>query len=125
VFVSPSTMSILTDPVRVQVCPGVTLAFADTPQPALAGAVDVVLDREIDRHNFQTLASGTVLGWIRAGAAWPLRAIDEDGRDLSRDLFQVVDDALVTRTSIVPIMMTTDATSALGDCLFYAVHQRQ
>ena len=125
VFVPAEPMTILTDPVRVRARPGVMLAFADDDRPARTGAVDLVLDREIDRHNFQTLAEGTLLGWLRAGAAWPLVANDEGGQDISRDLFHTVGGELRTRASLVPIMMTTDPKAALGDCLFYAVHQRQ
>ncbi|HEX2659244.1 MAG TPA: succinylglutamate desuccinylase/aspartoacylase family protein [Polyangia bacterium] len=124
-FVSQQPMTLLIDPVRVRTRPGVTLAFADAGYQARAGTVDVVLDREIDRHNFQTLPAGTRLGWLRDATPWPLIAVDQDGEDVSRELFHAVDGALETRTSIVPIMMTTDAASALGDCLFYAVHQRQ
>jgi hypothetical protein len=125
VFVPPQPMSILADPVRVKARAGITLAFADDARAVAAGGVELALDLEIERHNFQTLAPGTVLGWLRPGSSWPLEAMDETGRDLSRELFDVVDGALVTITSLVPIMLTTDAASALGDCLFYAAHQRQ
>lgn len=125
VFVSQQAMTILIDPVRVQTRPGLTLAFAGDGTLARSGSVDLVLDREIDRHNFQTLPARTRLGWLRDPATWPLVAVDQSGQDVSQDLFQAVDGALETRASIVPIMMTTDPVSALGDCLFYAVHQRQ
>ena len=71
----------------------------------------------------ERLAAGVSIAWLRDGAGWPITAVDATGRDLSRELFAVHGQALVTRRELVPIMMTTDAGIAASDCLFYAVEE--
>jgi hypothetical protein len=106
---------ILVDPVRVRLVEGVRLAFSDR---AAYGA-DLTFARDLDRHNFERVAAGTVLGWLRRGAPWPLDARAADGADRSRALFAVEDGALRLQRDGVPIMMTTDPGIAASDCLFY------
>lgn len=113
---SSGAVELFVDPLRVELAPEVTLAFAHDPRPA----VELAIDPEIDRHNFQELAPGTLVGWTRLHDDLPLVAYRSDGVDVARDLFAVLDGALVTRRSIVPIMMTTSETAAREDCLFYA-----
>jgi hypothetical protein len=110
-------MDVFTDPLRVSVRPGVELAFGEGP----VRSADFTVARDIDRHNFERLAPGVPIGWIREGADWPLEALGEERRDLSRGLFALRDGVLETRKSIVPIMMTTSRRNALDDCLFYVV----
>lgn len=110
-------VEVLSSPVRVELRRGVTLAFSDRPEPGAA----LTFDREVDRKNFQKLASGTKLGWVSPDADWPLTALDESGREVSRDYFRVRAGALETTRPMMPVMMTTDPHSARTDCLFYAV----
>lgn len=105
------------DPLRVRMRAGARLAVAARPQ---AGA-DLTLDGEVDRHNFERLAAGHCLGWVREGAGLPVEARDAIGRERSADLFEVGGGELRTRCPLVPIMMTTDPAIAAQDCLFYAV----
>ena len=116
----PPEMDVLADPIRVSVRPGVGIAFAELP----CAGVDLTLRGDIDRHNFEALLPGVPVGWLRAGAEWPLVAVGADGEDVSRDYFVVRDDLVITRRAMVPIMMTTDVDAALGDCLFYLAHRR-
>jgi hypothetical protein len=109
------------DPVRVCLRPGLELAFDESPHPE----AHLTLDAAIDRHNFEVLAAGTRLGWVRRDVEWPLEAADAAGRDRSRELFVVEDGILLARQSITPIMMTTNVIVARADCLFYVVHRRQ
>jgi hypothetical protein len=114
-------MSVLEQPIRVQILPGRRLAFATAP---VAGA-DLTLAGDIDQHNFQPLLPGVPVGWLGAGADWPLEARDAAGNELSHDLFVEQDAQLVTRRGLIPIMMTTDPLVAASDCLFYVVQQRE
>ena len=86
---------------------------------------DLTLVSDIDRHNFTPVMPGAPVGWVAPGAPWPLEARGADGEDLSRDLFVARGGRLETRRGIIPIMMTTDATVALSDCLFYVVQPRE
>lgn len=110
-------VTLLVDPVRVCVGRGVDIDFGDCP----VEGIDLTVSRDVDRHNFELLAPGTAIGWVGERDIWPIRAECAQGRDRSRELFQVCERELVTRTSMIPVMMTTDRRSALADCLFYAV----
>lgn len=105
------------DPVRVELAPGVEIAFADVPSPA----ADLTLRAGVDRFNLCTLPPGTELGWVRPGAPWPFRAGAGGKGECSGLLFRVEQGRLLTREAFTPIMMTTDPESARGDCLCYAV----
>lgn len=114
-------MTVLSEPVRVRMLPGMQLAFGDVP---FAGA-DLTLMSDIDRHNFSPVLPGAPVGWLGPRGAWPIEARGADGEDVSADLFHVRDGKLETRRGLVPIMMTTDVAVALADCLFYVVRVRE
>ena len=118
---APGRMTVLCDPVRVCVRPGVRLAFGAVPMPG----ADLTLVSDIDRHNFQPVMPGAPVGWLGTHGTWPIEARGASGEDVSEDLFVVRDGRLETRRGIVPIMMTTDATVAVADCLFYVVQPRE
>lgn len=109
-------VEVLERPVRVEVRGGLRLAFAEGPDPE----ADFTIAGDIDRHNFESVPAGTPIGWVRSGL-WPLEARDAAGRDLAAQLFEVVEGELRTRRELIPIMMTTDETVAVADCLFYLV----
>lgn len=114
-------ISVLCDPVRVCVRPGVRLAFGAVPMPG----ADLTLVSDIDRHNFQPVMPGAPVGWLGTHGRWPIEARGASGDDVSQDLFVARDGRLETRRGIVPIMMTTDAAVAVADCLFYVVQPRE
>lgn len=114
-----SNVRVLGDPIRVTVAPGTRLAFGHEAQ----GGADLTLDPDIDRHNFQLLPKGELLGWV-AGDALPLRAEGSDARDRSAEMFTLDGRELRSASEWMPVMMTTSAAAALSDCLFYAVHPR-
>lgn len=107
----------LESPVRVCVRPEIDLAFGDEANAASA----LTISKYIDRHNFERLAAGSVIGWLRSGTPWPIEAVGADGVDCSRTLFDTDGGMLRTRREFIPIMMTTDRVVAKSDCLFYAV----
>jgi hypothetical protein len=111
-------MDVLIAPIRVSVRPGLRVAFGAAPRPEVAFTVA----EDIDRHNFERVPPGAPIGWVEDGI-WPLEAHDAGGREIAREMFEVTDGTLRARRSMIPIMMTTDATVALSDCLFYAVRR--
>lgn len=111
----PARAHVLSRPLRVQVAPGVSVAFgSDAPEASL------LLGEDIDRHNFQRLESGTPIGILKDPVRFPLVACDASGHDLSAQLFECRDDRLWVRRTLTPMMMTTDAAIAHSDCLFWA-----
>lgn len=114
-------MAVFSSSLRVELSPGATLAFGEAPHPD----VDLTLDPDIDRHNFQCLAPGTRIGFVRRGASWPVVVRDASGVHHARSLFGLDErGGLVVREALVPIMMTTNPSVAASDCLFYAVQRR-
>lgn len=117
-FERPSTpLMLLEDPIRVCVRPEIDLAFADAAEEA----VSLTISRDIDRHNFERLAAGSPIGWVKRNVDWPIEAVGPDGLDCSRQYFEEDSGVLRTRRDFIPIMMTTNRTIAKSDCLFYAV----
>jgi len=110
-------LQVVTDPVRVEVVPGIRLAVGDGPCPD----ADLTVAADMDRHNFGSVSAGFAIGWVRAGAPWPLRALRGDGFDVASDLFEVEGGVLRTRGEMLPIMITNDPGIAVDDCLFYVV----
>ncbi len=113
----PATLRTLQHPTRVHVRPDASMAFGDGPR----SDADITLREDIDRHNFDELPPGVVLGWVRDGVSWPIAAYRSEHRDISTDLFQVERGLLKTRRTMIPVMMTTNSAVARSDCLFYAM----
>ncbi len=113
-------VQVLTTPMRVRAREGVRLAVVEE-EDGDCGA-DLAILADLDRHNFERIPPGTVLGYAR-GEGWPLELIDEDGRDRASFYFRIEDGVLRTRRPIVPIMITTDPAIAASDCLFYVVRE--
>jgi len=112
----PVPLRVLVAPTRVCIDAAVELAFGDAPVP---GPI-LTVSADVDRHNFERLPEGSLLGWVGEGVAWPFEAWAPDGREISRDLFAIREGRLVTRRAFTPIMMTTRPDIAKSDCLFYA-----
>ena len=98
---------------------GIELAFGEE---RVAGA-DLTVAMDIDRHNFERVGAGASIGWLGPRDVWPVEALGEAIRDVSHELFEIRDGELVTRRSLIPIMMTTNRVNALADCLFYVVQK--
>jgi len=113
------TLTLLETPIRVCVAPSVELAFGDSAVPGAA----LTISADIDRHNFERLEARSAIGWLASGADWPIEAIGIDGKECSRDLFDIESGIVRTRKDFIPIMMTTSRVIAKSDCLFYAVQR--
>ncbi len=116
--VAAAPLELYSHPVRVELTKDTSVAFAAQP----GHRADVVFSDMLDDHNFSLVAKGTVLGWVNT-QSWPLAATDAEGRDVSRELFDITGGILTSARDMVPIMMTLDATVARQDCLFYVVHR--
>ena len=117
---SPAGLSVVERPVRVCLQPGLVLRYGASG----SDEADLTMDAAIDRHNFESVAPGAVIGWLRRDGPWPFVATRSDGAEVSRDLFRVRDGVVEARRGFVPIMMTTDPAIAVQDCIFYAAQPR-
>ena len=107
---------------KVVVAEDVRLRFGGQPGPD----ADLVLDADADVHNFVELPAGHRLGRVRLGTsasehppAMPLRATDTSGADVTDEVLSIEGDALITRVTATPVMMTRTVEAARKDCVFY------
>ncbi len=85
--------------------------------------VDISLADDLERYNFRELPAGTVLGCLRPGIGLGLEATDEQGRDVSKRYFELVDNEIRLRISVMPSMLTLDHKVVRQDCLCYLMER--
>ena len=114
-------LTVVAEPVRVCLQPGRALRYGELSAGERPDAeTDLMIDLDIDRHNFETVAPGTPLGWLHPDRPWPFVATRADGAEVSRDLLRADGGRIEARRAFIPIMMTTDPEIAVQDCIFYA-----
>lgn len=110
-------LEILRDPIRLELQDGVTLAYGEEPRPGH----DITLCADIEHHNFGVVHRDTQLGWISGDPRALFRATDATGRCAVDALVSRAGPVLFPARDLKLFMITTNATIAETDCLFYAV----
>ncbi|WP_458526594.1 hypothetical protein [Onishia taeanensis] len=110
-------LEVLVHPLRVELRPGASIAYARQPVPG----VEVTLWARIDTCNRGVTDPGTCLGWLGEGGLAHLRATDARGFDRIGELLCTRDGRLFPRRPLRLFMATTHADIARSDCLFYVV----
>ena len=114
--VAPQDIDLFHTVARVLVSPQVSIGFS----PA---EVDVVFEPDLDRLNFQELATGTPFGRVNGSGLAALEVIDERGRDRVADYFVVKQGQLLLRRPVMPSMLTRDVSVIRQDCLCYLMER--
>ena len=96
---------------------------ADTPFGFENRAIGLQLDREIDHFNFRELKAGTRFGRVANGSGMPVRAIAEDGRDVTEEYFRTNGAELQLARDAMPSMLTLDERIIRQDCLCYLMER--
>jgi succinylglutamate desuccinylase len=110
-------LDLLRTVAQVTIRPGVSFGFQEKD-------ADLVLHDHLDRLNFTDLPAGTMLGrWRRRSRAMPLLALDDGGRDVSREYFSLDEGRLVLRRPAMPSMLTLDERIIRQDCLGYLMER--
>ena len=73
--------------------------------------------------NFEEIPAGTTLARVREGVVNPILVLDEDGQDITWQLFDIVQGSLVNRIPLMPSMLTLDARVIRQDCLCYVMER--
>ena len=110
-------LEIFKDPIRLELKDGVTLAYGEAPR---AGH-DITLRTDIEHHNFGAVHADTRLGWINNDPRALFQATDALGRCAVSGLVRAEQGQLFPARNLKLFMITTNATIAESDCLFYAV----
>jgi len=84
--------------------------------------VDLTLDPAIERYNFQEIAPGTRLGWIRNGKAACVK-VEPFQRAATNTWLHVQDGELTVAKTVMPAMLTSDPDIVQWDCLCYLMER--
>ncbi len=112
---TPDNFNLFRTVVRVHIPEGIEFSFADTP----TDSGELVLTAGIESINFHEMPAGTSFGLTNRPLNESLRALDVVHDDVTDRYFQVTDNEIRTRKSIVPAMYTTDPQVIRQDCLCY------
>jgi succinylglutamate desuccinylase len=85
-------------------------------------AVDLLLDRDLDRMNFTDIPAGTVLGKTHHSRL-PVIAKNERGDDVTSQFFSNDKQQLVITRPAMPSMLTLDERVIRQDCLCYLMER--
>lgn len=77
----------------------------------------------LDRLNFQEVATGTVLGHVNCGSSPCLQAVNEDGEDVTSQYFYSEKGTLRFSAAVMPSMLTLDEQIIRQDCLCYLMER--
>ncbi|MGZ8243887.1 M14 family metallopeptidase [Methylomagnum sp.] len=86
--------------------------------------LDLLLNDDLDHLNFTDLAAGTDLGEVADHLdRLPVQAMDETGRDVAGDYFEIQEGRLALKKSLMPSMFTLDEKIIRQDCLGYLMER--
>lgn len=100
----------------VKVPPEITLSFDGSP-------ADLVFREDVDHLNFSELTRGTALARVRQRSGAPLWVPGDGGANRWQEFFEVCDEQLVLRTSLMPAMLTRSVAAVRQDCLCYLMER--
>lgn len=112
-----SGVSVYTNPLRFELNDSVKIGFGETPREGC----DVTLAADIEKHNFGVTQADDFLGWVGPAGLDYFTAIDDQGIDIKKDLFEVREGILFTKQTLRLFMVTPRPEIATKDCLFYMV----
>ncbi|MDO8861235.1 succinylglutamate desuccinylase/aspartoacylase family protein [Haliea sp. E1-2-M8] len=114
-------LELLRNPIRLELNPGIGLAYAEQADPAFP----VVLRPDIEQLNFGVVQPDVPLGWVNGELRSLFWAQDASGRCAVSRLLRVAAGRLFPAAPLKLFMITTNAAIARSDCLFYAIEQNE
>jgi len=83
---------------------------------------DFSLLPDMDKLNFTELPAGSLFGWS-GSPSLPLQAWDEQGQEVTAQYFEVHEGEIITRTPVMPSMLSLDREIIHQDCLCYLMER--
>lgn len=87
------------------------------------GDSDIYLENDLDHMNFRELEAGTRIATLAANSNARLQAWDNDGKDISDELFSYKNNEITTRKPLMPSMLTLNERVIRQDCLCYLMER--
>lgn len=104
-----------------------TTAIVKIPESVSFGfngnGLDLTLPAELERYNFQELASGTSFGSIDSHISEVFTVTSETGADVFTDYFELQAGNIRTRKPVMPSMLTSNLEVVRQDCLCYLMER--
>jgi hypothetical protein len=114
--VAPRDIHLLRTKATVKVKPGLDFTFSGQGS-------DVCFRPDLDHFNFGALKAGAAIARTSESLPMPLIALDDQGRDITEDLFAQSGGTLAVRKALIPSMATTNVDVVRQDCLFYVMEE--
>lgn len=118
--VAPHDIDLYHTVATVKVPEGIGFGFGMGLDPA---GRDIDFAPDLDHMNFRELERGAVFGRVSGHAPQYLRATDEEGADVTRQLFDWHDGQIRLRRRLMPAMLTRDERVIRQDCLCYLMER--
>lgn len=123
VFEEPSVdwgLEILHNPIRVELKPDASITYSAAPVEGF----DVTLPPDIEHLNFGLMGTHIQLGWLGPRGLECFNVVTHDGVNVTHDILVEKDNRFYPAQPLKAFMITTNASIAKSDCLFYAVKVR-
>lgn len=101
---------------RVRIREQITFSFSKNN-------VDLKLEQDLERLNFTEINAETVFGYTSPEISMPVICIDENGMDKTNHYFTINHLQLITKTAVMPSMLTLNETVIRQDCLCYLMER--
>ncbi len=86
---------------------------------------DITFIKGIENLNFEEIPAGTPLASLRRGITDSFHMLNEDGKDISHELFELQGNSLLSKINLMPAMLTMDEKIIRQDCLCYVMERYQ
>lgn len=110
-------LELLENPIRVELKGDATIAFDES----VKAGIDITLPPSIENHNFGVILPNEPLGWLGEKGLSCFVAENTKGHDKLSKILRAEGGVLYAAQPIRAFMITTNASIAKSDCLFYAV----
>lgn len=110
-------VNIYHNPIRLETRGDAPVAYADAPDPEVV----ITLSPQAEKFNYGMLTREECIGWLGQGGFDHLSARDHLGNERLSEYFEVRGQGLYPRHPIKVFMVTTNASIARSDCLFYFI----
>lgn len=84
---------------------------------------DIQFIKGIENLNFEEIPAGTTLASLRQDIQQSFHMLNEDGKDISRELFELDGNKLLSKRALMPAMLTMDEKIIRQDCLCYVMER--
>ncbi|AUM13568.1 M14 family metallopeptidase [Ketobacter alkanivorans] len=110
-------LDVLKEPVRLELRTDATITYSEAEDVY----ADITLPPNVERHNFGRITTDVQLGWVKPESWDKLIVNTPAGKDVKDKILKLEGNRLHPAQPLKLFMITTNATIAKSDCLFYAV----